>query len=123
MMDTTVKPGDHLKRFSRLQRIKNKIKNFFAALCGFITLLIVYPLWLVFFVPISMAFTVGLEAAHRQPMCPKIITVPLAFMLGLILDICFIPLALCGTACFIFAVIIGIITLFCQWVARIVSGR
>ena len=122
MMDTTVKPGDHLRRFSGLQGIKNKIKNFFAVLCGLITLVILYPLWLVFFAPIMMC-VIGSEATRSSPLCGKLITILLMFMLGLILDICFIPLALCGTTCFIFAVIIGIIKHFCLWVQGIVTGR
>ena len=114
MMDDTVKPGDHLKfRGFRgiVTNVTNFIKGLLAALCIISCAVIIYPLWLVFFIPCSCA--TGFYENHRRynhnmrryKIC-GFLNGLMGFCFGLVLNICFIPVALCATACGILGFII-----------------
>ena len=118
MMDSSIKPGDHLTLMRRTGahkclRMTGGLLVFCLATVIFIVL---FPFVLVFAVPFTVA-AAGNEEARRKgygKLGRSFIAI-LGFLLGLTLDICFIPLALCGLSCLILGAIVTAIVQTCRW--------
>ena len=120
-MDENVRPGDHILK----ETFGFKAKKFFSALgrgiCLLLASIIIYPFLLVFGLPVMLAIAAD-ERHHmvglgRGRFFRTILSL-LSFCLGLVLNICFIPAALIGTACLIVAVIIRGTIDFVKWLKR-----
>ena len=107
MMDENVKPGDGYKRS----------KGFLIAmLVGKVILcIILYPFFLVFYAPVSSAYWFY-KAFEQQGGCAlgAIVGVPVGFVFGIFLNICFIPLILIMTLCFLVVMLIKLIKCICN---------
>ena len=114
-MDASVRPGDHLRRKSFIY----KAQQFVKLLCGFLTFLVLYIPCLVFFLPFMFSVIAYESTRHnniginRRVVRPIVIT--LAFCVGMLLNICFIPAAILGTICAICALIFRCIQLLIRW--------
>ena len=114
-MDQSVRPGDHLKR----QTFIYKAQQFVKLLCGFLTFLVLYIPCLVFFLPI-MFTVIAYESTRRNNIgIDRIVVRPivmtLAFCVGMLLNICFIPAAILGTICATCMIIFRCIKLLIGW--------
>ena len=107
MMDENVKPGDGFKRSKGC---------LIAILVGKVILcIILYPFFLVFYAPVSSAywFYKAFESIGGCA-CGAIVGVPVGFVFGLVLDICFIPLILILTLCFLLIMLFKLIKCICN---------
>jgi len=93
MMDDTAKPGSKAKSSRTCQILKY---------IGMVLLcIILYPFFLVLYMPLAMGYGAGISVYKDLGWCAAIIFVPIGFVFGLILDICFIPAVLIITLCFL----------------------
>ena len=107
MMDSSIRPGDHL-------RIGPKIKKVGQGIGIAILVIIAFPFFLLFGMPLAGAihlYEQG-EKAHNGAFV-KLLKTICGFILGAILNICFIPLALFGTVCAILVAIVRILSNLC----------
>ena len=102
-----MKPGDGYKRSKGC---------LIAILVGKVILcIILYPFFLVFYAPVSMAigfYKVFAQQGSRA--AGAIVGVPVGFVFGLLLNICFIPLILIMTLCFLLVMLIKLIKCICN---------
>lgn len=93
MMDESVRPGDGSKTGTKCCRV-------FKAIGLVLLCIMLYPFVLVFYMPIVCA--AGLGSLGSRGGCGTMLFLgAIGFVVGLILDICFIPLALIGTIVFL----------------------
>ena len=107
MMDSSIRPGDHL-------RIAPKVKKVGERICIVILGLLAFPFVILFWMPIAGA-VVSFEQGKRVNNGAFVILLKTicGFILGAILNICFIPLALFGTVCAILVAIVRILSNLC----------
>ena len=61
--------------------------------------ILLYPLFLVFFPPVSMGILAGTVGMKEMGLCGCMILSPIGFLFGIVLDVCWIPLCLIVTLC------------------------
>ena len=107
MMDSSIRPGDHL-------RIAPKVQKVGEGICIAILGLLASPFVLLFFMPIAVA-VLCYDSGHKahNGAFVKLLKTICGFILGAILNICFIPLALCGTMCWILQAITRTLSNLC----------
>ena len=92
MMDENVKPGDGRKRSVGCE------------ICMMVTKCLLCPIWwplmMVLYMPLAMAYGCGKAFAKDCGCCGWLIGIPIGFVFGLILNICFIPIFLLGSLCY-----------------------
>mmetsp|Transcript_30216 Transcript_30216/g.35403 ORF Transcript_30216/g.35403 Transcript_30216/m.35403 type:complete len:194 (+) Transcript_30216:1060-1641(+) len=98
MMDESVKPGD--------ARARSPCKQICTIVFKVLCMIILYPFFLVFYMPFACAYGAGL-AGHRVGggCLGALIFGFFGFIIGLILNICFIPFILIVTFCFLLVMI------------------
>ena len=121
MMESNIKPGDHLTFMRRTgaHTCLRGIKIFMGFCLAAIICIILFPFWLVLFVP-GVCATGAYDKAKRERygiLARSFLSI-MGFLLGLVLDICFIPLALCGVSCLILGGIATVIAQICRWMTR-----
>ena len=107
MMDENVKPGDGRKR------------SIACEICIMITKCVLCPIWwplmLVFYCPLAMAYGCGKAFSKDGGFCGWLCGAPFGFVFGLIMNICFIPIFLIGSFCYFLVVI-------CMTIAWCIQG-
>ena len=105
MMDESVKPGDGLKK------VKANCCCEFLKIVGKVLLMIIaYPFFLVLYMPCSVAYQMGKQGWKEAGLCGAIPLGLIGFIIGFIMNICFIPAALLYTVLVLFVLlIIGLI--------------
>ena len=116
MMDSNIRPGDHLKMDTCWFKVKKFFRGLGIGLCFLLAFIIIYPFWLVFAIPFVIAVSINDKSrSNGDGILLKSIKTLLGFCLGLVLDICFIPAALIFTVCVVAAGIIGGIAGLVKW--------
>ena len=129
MMQENVKPGDHLKlpkttRAMVTQTLGQRATRVLSGICqfllGLVCMAIMYPLFLVFFCPI-MGAVIATENANRNNY--GIIWRTIMFIGGILggfaADICFIPMVLLLTICWLCFAVLGCFAILFE----LVTGR
>ena len=94
MMDENVKPGDKGAKRNCCWEVTKVILKV-------LLMIVLYPLWLVFFLPCSMAIGGWKLGNHEGNIVAAIFLSIILFVLGLFFDLCWIPLALLLTLCLV----------------------
>ena len=111
IMDDTKRPGDHLKFDHQKTTRRNRCK-YRAAFVGKVILCIIfYPLIVVFVWPLLMARD-SLENSIDKIWWERVIRAIGAFFLGIVMDICVIPILLALTVALIVFIIFRVLTYF-----------
>ena len=112
MMDSAIKPGDH----KSVTRMLKKAGTFLLAFCG---LIIVYPFFLIFFLPfISSVKSYEIARMNEYGSILRVLSALGGLLVGFVFNICFIPLVLIGTVCAIVGFILKSIVFICSWLTR-----
>ena len=105
MMDEKVKPGDGLKRINR-----NCCCEILIIILKIICAIIAWPFILVFFMPCYMAWAMSTDV-WRESICCGFAAAIFDFILGFIMNICFIPVFLIYTIIILFIALIYLVYL------------
>ena len=95
MMDDTVKAG------SKTNKERSKCCEILKLIGKILLCILLYPLFLVFYMPLGMAYSLARDVYRTGGCICAAIAAVIGFVVGLFLNLCFIPAALIGTLLFL----------------------